>query len=67
MANLDYKKTTTQNIKVCGKLDIESMTINVDGEDIPLKVLFKDFDDVDDLVITAKVKTEELLDLPDED
>lgn len=33
MANLVYKRSTTTSLKTAGLIDVENMTITVDGED----------------------------------
>lgn len=65
MANFSYKTTTTTTLKVCGILDILSMTIDVDGEEKKLSTLLSDFNG-GGIEINVKVKDEEELDEPTE-
>lgn len=44
MANLVYKRSTTTSLKTAGLIDVENMTITVDGEDKKLSRLWKDFE-----------------------
>lgn len=58
MANYTYKRTTTTNLKVVGTVDIENMTIEVDGEDKKISDLLSDFDG-GVAEINVKIKNEE--------
>lgn len=60
-SNLSYKKATTITLKVAGMVDAKNGTINVDGEDVALATLLKDFDNLE-VEISCKIKTEEDLD-----
>lgn len=63
--NLSYKLTKTKKLKACGLLDIDSMSLEINGEEKKLSTLLKEYDGCDiDLNIT--VKDEEELDLPEE-
>lgn len=64
--NLSYKLTTTKKMKACGLLDVDSMSLEINGEEKKLSTLLKEYNGCDiDLNIT--VKDEEELDLPEED
>lgn len=62
MANLVYKRSTTTSLKTAGLIDVENMTITVDGEDKKLSRLWKDFEgsEVENVI---KVKVDE--DIPE--
>ena len=62
MANLVYKRSTTTSLKTAGLIDVENMTITVDGEDKKLSRLWKDFDG-SEVEIVIKVKVDE--DIPE--
>lgn len=63
MANLVYKRsTTTTSLKTAGLIDVENMTITVDGEDKKLSRLWKDFEG-SEVEIVIKVKVDE--DIPE--
>lgn len=62
MANLVYKRSTTTSLKTAGLIDVENMTITVDGEDKKLSRLWKDFEG-SEVEIVIKVKVDE--DIPD--
>lgn len=62
MANLVYKRSTTTSLKTAGLIDVENMTITVDGEDKKLSRLWKDFE-VSEVEIVIKVKVDE--DIPE--
>lgn len=66
MANFVYKKSEVKSMKAVGVLNLETMTMTIDGADIPLKTLLKDFDG-EEFVMNNKTKTEEELDLPNEE
>ena len=56
MANLVYKRSTTTSLKTAGLIDVENMTITVDGEDKKLSRLWKDFEGSEvEIVINVKV------------
>lgn len=56
MANLVYKRSTTTSLKTAGLIDVENMTITVDGEDKKLSRLWKDFEGSEvEIVIKVKV------------
>lgn len=61
MANLVYKRSTT-SLKTAGLIDVENMTITVDGEDKKLSRLWKDFEG-SEVEIVIKVKVDE--DIPE--
>lgn len=62
MANLVYKRSTTTSLKTAGLIDVENMTITVDGEDKKLSRLWKDFEG-SEVEIVSKVKVDE--DIPE--
>ena len=62
MANLVYKRSTTTSLKTAGLIDVENMTITVDGEDKKLSRLQKDFEG-SEVEIVIKVKVDE--DIPE--
>ncbi len=62
MANLVYKRSTTTSLKTAGLIDVENMTITVDGEDKKLSCLWKDFEG-SEVEIVIKVKVDE--DIPE--
>jgi len=63
MANFTYKKATTTTLKVCGIIDVEKGTIDVDGEPKKIISLLSDFNG-GAIELVAKVKDEEELDEP---
>ena len=65
MANFAYKRTTTTAMKVIGIIDVDNMTINVDGEEKKLSTLLADFNG-GDVEINIKVRDEEELTEPTE-
>lgn len=62
MANRVYKRSTTTSLKTAGLIDVENMTITVDGEDKKLSRLWKDFEG-SEVEIVIKVKVDE--DIPE--
>ena len=62
MANLVYKRSTTTSLKTAGLIDVENMTITVDGENKKLSRLWKDFEG-SEVEIVIKVKVDE--DIPE--
>lgn len=62
MANLVYKRSPTTSLKTAGLIDVENMTITVDGEDKKLSRLWKDFEG-SEVEIVIKVKVDE--DIPE--
>lgn len=62
MANLVYKRSTTTSLKTAVLIDVENMTITVDGEDKKLSRLWKDFEG-SEVEIVIKVKVDE--DIPE--
>ena len=62
MSNLVYKRNTTTSLKTAGLIDVENMTITVDGEDKKLSRLWKDFEG-SEVEIVIKVKVDE--DIPE--
>lgn len=62
MANLVYKRSTTTSLKTAGLIDVENITITVDGEDKKLSRLWKDFEG-SEVEIVIKVKVDE--DIPE--
>lgn len=65
MSNFSYKKTTTTAMKVAGIIDIDNMTIDVDGEVKKLATLFADFNG-GGVELNVKIKEEDELDEPSE-
>lgn len=65
-SNLVYKLTKTKKLKASGLLDINSMTIEVDGEEKKLSTLLREYDGCD-IDFNISVKDEEDLTLPSED
>lgn len=63
MANFTYKKAVTTTLKVCGVIDVENGTIDVDGEAKKILSLLSDFNG-GSIELVAKVKDEEDLDEP---
>lgn len=66
MAAFQYKKTQTINLKADGFIDIENMTIEVDGEIKNISTLLSDFDG-SFVSLNIKTKEETELDEPTED
>ena len=66
MPNLVYKLTKTKKLKASGFLDVDSMTIEVDGEEKKLSTLLREYDGCD-IDFNISVKDEEDLDLPSEE
>lgn len=66
MAAFQYKKTQTINLKAEGFIDIENMTIEVDGEIKNISTLLSDFD-ASFVSLNIKTKEETELDEPTED
>lgn len=56
--SLVYKKSTVTTLKAIGTLELDKGIINVEGEEIPLIELLKDFDNLD-VEISMKIKDEE--------
>jgi hypothetical protein len=67
---LSYKETTTTVLKVVGEFDCEDGTIfvetDIDAAKRKISDLLKDFHGLE-IELTAKVKTEEELDIPVEE
>ena len=63
MANFTYKKAITTTLRVCGIIDVEKGTIDVDGEEKKIISLLSDFNG-GAIELVAKVKDEEELDEP---
>ena len=59
---LVYKQTTQTLLKAIGFFDKENMTIEIDGEAIPLAELLNDFAD-NDIELSVKISNVEELDL----
>ncbi len=66
MANFVFKVTTTKKLKATGTLDLENMTIEINGEDKKLSTLLSEYDGCK-VNLTVDVKSEEDLDMPEED
>ena len=66
MANFVFKVTTTKKLKATGTLDLENMTIEINGEDKKLTTLLSEYDGCE-VNLTVDVKSEEDLDMPEED
>ena len=71
MANLTYKKNTTEKFDVKGILDAEAKTVTYEDKDIgQVTVNLQDYLDMFaslPVQITIQTKSEEELDLPDEE
>lgn len=65
-SNLVYKLTKTKKLKASGLLDINSMTIEVDGEEKKLSTLLREYDGCD-IDFNISVKDEEDPTLPSEE
>ena len=65
MANFVYKLTTTKTMKAVGILDLDTMTIDIDGESKKLKTLLSEYDGLG-VELNLKVKNEEELDEPED-
>lgn len=63
--NFSYKKQQAIILKASGILDIEGLTINIDGDEKDIKTLLKDFEGVE-VVLTVQTKVDEELDEPTE-
>lgn len=63
--SLVYKKSTVTTLKAIGALELDKGVINVEGEEIPITELLKDFDNLD-VEISMKIKDEEELSFDDE-
>jgi hypothetical protein len=62
--NLVYKKQESVILKVIGLLDIDRMTIDVEGEEKSIKTLAQDFDGTE-VELTLKIKNDVELDEPE--
>ena len=58
--SLVYKKSTVTTLKAIGTLELDKGVINVEGEEIPITELLKDFNNLD-IEISMKIKDEEEL------
>ena len=71
MANLTYKKNTTEKFDVKGILDAEAKTVTYEDKDLgEITVILQDYLDMFaslPVQITIQTKSEEELDLPDEE
>lgn len=65
MASFAFKKVETTSMKVTGVIDIDAMTIDVDGEMKRLSTLLSPFNG-GAVEINVKVRDEEELEMPDE-
>ena len=63
MTNFGYKRTTSENMKIAGIVDIHGMSIDVDGETKKLSTLLSPFEG-SFVEIKVIVKNEEELDEP---
>lgn len=61
--NLTYKKQQSLTLKVSGLMDIDTMSIEVDGEIKDIRTLIRDFDGIE-ATLTLQVKSDEELDEP---
>lgn len=66
MANFAFKRTETQNMKIAGVFNKETMTVEVDGEEKSLATLLSPFEGLA-VEIKVTVKNEEELDEPTSD
>ena len=60
--NLKYLKSTSTKLTVCGLVDKENNSINVDGEDISISTLLTDFNGCE-TTISFNIKQDEELEL----
>lgn len=60
--NFKYVETVNKKIEACGLFDLENMTINVDGEDMKITTLLKDFDGLE-IKLGCGIKQETELEL----
>lgn len=63
MANFSYKKSENTVLKAVGMLDVNTMSIEVDGDIKDIRTLLRDFQDKT-IEMNIKVKNEEELDEP---
>lgn len=63
MANFVFKRTEQKTMKIAGILDVQAMTIDVDGEEKKLSTLLSPFAG-SEIEINVKIKSEEELDEP---
>lgn len=63
MANFVFKRTETKNMKIAGIVDVQNMTIEVDGDEKNLSTLLSPFDNMA-VEIKVVIKDEEELDEP---
>lgn len=63
MANFSYKKSENTVLKAIGVLDINTMSINIDGDIKDIRTLLRDFQEKT-IEMNVKVKNEEDLDEP---
>lgn len=63
--NFKYVETTTKKIEVCGLFNLDKMTINIDGEDINISTLLRDFDGLE-IKLGCNIKQEIELELDTE-
>lgn len=63
MANFSYKKTTNVTLKLAGMLDLDSQTIEVDGDAKDIMKMLSDFNGCP-VEINVKLKETEELDEP---
>ena len=63
MANFVFKRTEQKTMKIAGILDVQAMTIDVDGEEKKLSTLLSPFAE-SEIEINVKIKREEELDEP---
>lgn len=64
--NLSYKKAETTTLKAVGYYDADTGVIDIDGEEMKVTDLLKNFNGAN-LDLTAKVKSEEDLELSESD
>lgn len=63
MKNFTYKRTETQNMKIVGVFDKETMTVDVDGDEKSLSTLLSPFEGTC-VEIKVVTKNEQELDEP---
>ncbi len=61
--NLIYKRQDSLTLKAVGTVDIDSMTIEIDGEEKSIKTLMKGFDGLG-ITLNVSVKNDMELDEP---
>lgn len=63
---INYTETTIRKMSIKGNLDVDSMTIDADGEIKRISTLLKEYNGAD-VEMSIQFKTSEILDEPSED